>query len=254
MAREPVGQGGQGQVEERDQGVAVGMLADEMVLVRAAPPQGVLVQLPDPGGQDLLAGGDHLGEPGFLDAQPAQSREGLLEFGLHLRAPRVMLALPAGAHQLGGDVLLDGVAPGQRGLVGFFRDGLEALAELGYLLLRACDVLADCGELAADRFQIVQHVPVLTLAAVPEMTAADLDERGCRGAGIGGFRRPGREVRDGSVSVASARVPVGEPRRRAVADRLVRLGVPGGGRLRCHACSPGAGAYTPHKAAGGEKV
>ena len=56
VAREPVGQGGQGQVEERDQGVAVGVLADEVVLVCPAPPQGVLVQLPDPGSQDLLAG------------------------------------------------------------------------------------------------------------------------------------------------------------------------------------------------------
>ena len=132
---------------------------------------------------------------------PRSLASGLLEFGQHFRAPRVMLALPAGAHQLVGYVLLDGIASAQCGLVGFFRDGVEALAELGCLLLAARDVLADRGELAADRFQIGQHVPVLTLAAVQEVTSADLQERGRRGAGLGGFRWAGREVRDGSVSV-----------------------------------------------------
>jgi hypothetical protein len=34
----------------------------------------LVMHLPDPGGEDLLASGDHLGKPGFLDTQRAPYR------------------------------------------------------------------------------------------------------------------------------------------------------------------------------------
>jgi hypothetical protein len=54
------------------------------------------MQLPDLGGEDLLASGNHLGKPGFLNTQRAHLIDGLLLLSQHLRAPCIMLPLSAG--------------------------------------------------------------------------------------------------------------------------------------------------------------